>query len=292
MELMKNAVSGWRLFIENGKFPVLLFGIVLFLWWNEWKHGKKKERQLLVYATLTVTLVVCPVTAGLLMKYQTRFYDYEWLWSLVPMTLMIAYGGTVLFTIYCKKWSGGSRWKLIVWVVCALAAVLLCGNPGGKALYGQEEAAKTQKAAIVMDDLTEDGKNKDICILAPRQIMESARAVNGDVKLLYGRNMWEEALGAYSYDTYAPQIRRLYEWMESLTQLAGEDEAGASDFEVLEADAGIYLAAALESGVNRILLPDTVPEQMVLQIQEILEQLCEEELPEPYSLEGYLIFTI
>lgn len=80
--------------------------------------------------------------------------------------------------------------------------------------------------------------------------------------------------------------------MESLTQLAGEDEAGASDFEVLEADAGIYLAAALESGVNRILLPDTVPEQMVLQIQEILEQLCEEELPEPYSLEGYLIFTI
>ena len=88
-ELVRNAVNGWYRYTDSGKYPVLFLAALVLLWFLSGKLVKEK-RMLLVYATAVAALAVCPLTAVLLMIYQTKFYDYEWIWSAVPLLPVIA----------------------------------------------------------------------------------------------------------------------------------------------------------------------------------------------------------
>ena len=78
---MTDAWLGWKSFISNGKLAALLLAALIFLWYNR----KQVERKLLVYTSVMAVCCILPVTAVVLMGYQTKFYDYEWIWSLVPL---------------------------------------------------------------------------------------------------------------------------------------------------------------------------------------------------------------
>ena len=93
-ELLKNAWQGWENYNDNGKYAVLLLAALLFLWFRK---ESKKEKKLLLYTTIMTICCILPVSAVFLMKYQTGFYGYEWVWNYVPVILMIAYGGTVFW---------------------------------------------------------------------------------------------------------------------------------------------------------------------------------------------------
>ena len=92
-------------------------------------------------------------------------------------------------------------------------------------------------------------RGQTVCLWAPREILETARmqpvavtwmqpvetvgiesvAVAGQLpELLYGRNMWDAALNAYTYDVYPEEVQQLYCWMEAFSEKAriGRDEAG------------------------------------------------------------------
>lgn len=267
-ELLRNAVSGWQRYTDDGKYAVLLLGILLFYWYLK-RTGSDActvNRNLLwKYTVLTAAMAIFPVTGAILMKYQTRFYDYEWIWSPVPVTLVIAAGMTGIYLECYRRYWKGKLLKPAFLAAAGLALLFLCGNMG-KSLVQSEMNAEGKETAVriweeinALSDAADHGdENRDrdlgntenICLWAPREIMQYVRGVSADVQLLYGRNMWDQALNAYSYDTYASELTALYEWMEQLD----EDEREAVS-EKAEGMGAVYLEAALEYGVNCIVVP-------------------------------------
>lgn len=229
--------------------------------------GGERGKWLLCYGMLLTVLATCPVTAVALMIYQTKFYDYVWLWSLVPVSLMIGWAAVTLWNeFYEKRWKG----QLLRPACCAvfgLALLVLCGNLGGFSPDWEQQAQDRSNTEKMLDYLTESGKNSNICLWAPSELTAHVRALNGEVQLLYGRNMWEEALNGYSYDVYDAEIVRLYEWMESLSS--------AGDLTGHQADSGkaaglgacsSCVETALLYGVNTIVVPADIPEEFSTEI--------------------------
>ena len=257
-ELVTNAWLGWQKFTGSGKLPALLFAALLFLWLSgRWK----RQKTLFAYTVLMVPLCVIPVTAACLMLYQTRFYDYEWIWSFVPMTIVIAWGVTEFLSEQWKDFSP-DQWRCGLPVTVLLLAILiLSSGPGQNDFDRKEERADRRRAAEMLSLVTES-QGEDICLWAPRELLEHAREQSGSIRLIYGRNMWEEALNAYTYDIYPREIQELYLWMEN-TDPSGvamiEDEE--SDEVRLQGDDCIAAAAA--AGVDCIILPEGLDEETV-----------------------------
>lgn len=265
-ELFRNAWQlGWLRFTDSGKLAAVLLASLLFLWLSgRWE----RQRVLFSYSALMSLFCMVPVTAMILMLYQTRFYDYEWIWSLVPMTIVSAWGITELLE---EQWGGFllAQWRKGLPVTLLLLAILaLCGAPGKNVSDRASELDRRQQAAEVAAAVLE-GQSGDICLWAPREILEYARAHSGSLRLLYGRNMWEEALNAYTYDTYPREIRELYLWMENVdptgTALVEDDGEGEL---LLEGEA--CMAAAAQAGVNCVLLPESMDEGTVETLAEAL----------------------
>ena len=241
LELLTNAWQGFEQYRSGGKYIALLLVVLLFFWFG---RKENKEKVLLIYTTLVTVLCIVPVGAVFLMTYQTRYYDYVWIWNYVPVTLMIAYGGTIFLTDSWEHYQKNA-WKCVGITVAVLALLVLCGNlnRGQDTIFS--ESGKKGETQAVLAVLAEQTKEQDICLLAPKNIMAEARAYDGNIRLIYGRNIWDAALGGYSYETYSKAQEDLYLWMSEV-----EETGELSDIQSVE--------AAGEAGVNRILLPDTV----------------------------------
>lgn len=243
-ELIRNAWHGWRTYTDDGKLAALFLAAILLLWlWKSlWKSENEKDviieryYNLILYATVLGVCCICPFTAAVLMAYQTRFYDYQWIWSMVPVTIVIALAGTLVWTelsgMTGKKHVINPRtgkrkvewWSGIKVTAIMLVLLYLCGSVQEEIWRAGEEAQKREKTAQVLEILTKNGDNNTIHLWAPREIMEYARALDGRVILPYGRNMWDKALNAYSYDTYGEAEEKLYTWMTYVEE-TGESEA-------------------------------------------------------------------
>lgn len=264
-ELLKNAWIGWQDYTREGKLVVLLLASLLFLWFGR-KH--REQKALLYYTSMATACCIVPVSAVVLMLYQTKFYDYEWIWSMVPLTAVTAYGISLFWTEYCgERKAGGWRGRLPL-TALLLAAVLLCGNFSGQIWKDGEGREEKQQAGIVLDMLSAHCPESNICLWAPREIMEYARETDASLRLPYGRNMWDYALNAYSYDVYDEEILLLYQWMTQVeetgeTELKREAEQKAVSLEKI-AD------YALEAGVNCVLLPESMEPKSIERMEKAL----------------------
>ncbi len=265
-DLITGAWLGWRHYTDDGKMAALFLAALLFLWlWK--KEYRDKYKPLLLYALVMAVCCICPVLAVVLMKYQTRFYDYQWIWSMVPVTVVIALAGTLLWDSFRKE-----RAKCVGITVVMLALLYLCGGMQKEILHPAEEMQKREKTAQILEILTEGGEKETLCLWAPQEIMEYARALDGSILLPYGRNMWDKALGAYSYDTYGEPEEAMYEWM-CIAEETGEPEGMD----------GVVLAK--EAGVNCILLPDTIQPAVLAEIEQTLNVQAQQ-------VENYYLFWI
>ena len=196
-ELFRNAYLGWANYKGSGKMAALL--LVVLLWW--WFAGKEKtQRALMLYTSAAAVCCILPVTAVLPMLYQTKFYDYEWIWSMVPVTAVTAYGLTLFLAGHWKQAGGNWRKGLPVTLLLLLTA-LLCGSLGGDAQARAERNTQREEALEVVAMLSDRWPEEEICLLAPQRILEYAREADGSIKLAYGRNLWDKSLNAYAYDT-------------------------------------------------------------------------------------------
>ena len=264
-ELMRNAWLGWLRFTDGGKLAAVLFAALLYLWLS----GKwKRKKSLFLYTVLMSLFCILPVTAMALMLYQTRFYDYEWIWSLVPMTVVAAWGITEFLD---EQWKGFllSQWKRALPVTALLlAGLVLCSGLGVNGFDRKEKRYERQRAADVLAQVMEL-QGGDVCLWAPREILEYARETTGSVQLLYGRNMWDESLNAYAYDTYSRELTELYLWMENVepsgTAQVEDEQQGEL---LLEGESCVTVAA--EAGVNCILLPGSLEEGTAEKLAQVL----------------------
>lgn len=290
---MRNAWQGWSRYKDTGKFAALLFAVILFLAIWFMKEAQRKQRGkksilesdmagLLVYSALMAAVCIFPPTAAVLMQYQTRFYDYEWIWSLVPMTAVIAVGGTIFLgkiweDYLCRSKKSGIRPFIVTGAVVAI--ILASGSLGQKNWSGDVDKEERNEMFQVLRLLTAEAGRTDICLWAPRDIMECARSYSGSISLPYGRNMWDSALGAYTYETYDETRQELYQWM-SQAEETGElqctvevltaDGAGGINGSEKQLDGLLCIRNALDMGVNCILLPYSIDAKALEQISQEL----------------------
>lgn len=284
-ELLRNAWLGWFRVTGEGKIMALFLVSLLFLWIGD---RQEEQKSLLRYSTAVTICCILPVTAVGLMLYQTRFYDYEWIWSAVPVTIVTACAGT---KVQAECWQGFRKeaWKRGLPVTIGLlAAALLCGGLGGA---GADRArVREQKAEVkeLLESVRTDGS--DVCLWAPREIMEYARRLDGSILLPYGRNMWEEALNAYSYDAYPDEIQDMYRWMCVAEECCAEDDADISEtlsekMEEQEVSTGECLEAARRAGVNLLLLPENTNRVLLKEVMDFTGT-------QPEQCPGYCLFRL
>lgn len=259
-ELLRNAWMGWFRITDEGKTMALFLASLLFLWFG---FKQEKQRVFLRYSTISALCCMVPVTAAAMMLYQTRFYDYEWIWSIVPVTIITAYAGTKVLAEY---WQGFRReaWRKGLPVTAGLLAVVfLCGGLSNEGVDRESERAWREQTENILETVGARTEDSHLCMWAPRKMMEYARCLDSSIILPYGRNMWEEALGAYSYDTYSEEIEKMYLWMKLVEETCAEgdfDITGVVIEKMEEQKLSTIecLDAARQVGVNILILPENM----------------------------------
>ncbi len=279
-ELLQNASLRWVGYKGSGKIVALLLAVLLFWWFAE---KEKKQRALLFYTTAATVCCIVPVTAAFLMLYQTKFYDYEWIWSMVPVTAVTAYGLTLFLAGHWKEAQGNWRRGLPV-TLLLLMAMLFCGDLGGDMEARAETNAEKDEAYEVVGMLSERWSREDICLLAPQRILEYAREADGRLRLAYGRNMWDPWLNAYAYDTYDGKAEDLCQWMAWAEQASWIWMPEADKEEMLDT-LEKQVETAVEMGVNCLLLPAGIPSDMSERIEKAMGA-------EVQTLGDYVAFTL
>lgn len=274
--LIGNAWMGWSNYMREGKLTTLFLAALLFLLSGIGRRGKRTENlSLLFYGLVTAACCIIPVTAAVFMLYQTRFYDYEWIWSLVPATAITAYGAAVFLEECRSRFPERQRKTAVGAVLLLLSVLLLCGGMGSGTWDHRQQAWEREQAEAVLKELRERTAGRELCLWAPREIAEYARELDGGIRLIYGRNMWDASLNAYAYDTYDDAAYTLYRFMEREEETAqAADSASAAAAECAD--------ILLRKGVNCILLPQKMEEERT-QLESVLG-IASERLGDYYLL--------
>lgn len=279
-EAVENAWAGWQTFTDGGKLVAPAIAAIAYLAMRKGRLGP--AGRLVRYGGVAAVLCICPVTAALLMCYQTAFYDYPWIWSMVPLTALIALGGTVFLTDQWKMGRGGWRtflYNAVLTILC-VGVLVFCGSLGEHQVDAAAQRQERVQAEAVLAKVRA-ACGEEFCLWAPREILEYARTQDGKISLLYGRDMWDAALHAYSYDVYSEEAEALYLWMEHVR------DYGAEGFETKEgAEEGREcVRRAFSMGADVVLLPENIPglEKRALLFGEDVEII---------ELEGYLLLRM
>lgn len=327
--LLQSALTGWTDYTQHGKFAAFLLLAIVYLGFvlrgpsdaDAWgkmdetieqpggtadSRARRRLFQLYLYGVLITLGCICPVTALILLKYQTAFYSYVWIWAAVPQTALIAWATADFLN---KLWQDRSA-RTVIATVILFGILFLGGNPVSEwtqaqtaqipALSGMPQQRQEKVSAWeTLEQLSayhaEAGNNEEFCLWAPKEIMAASRAYSAGIHPVYGRSIWDASLGSYSYDTYEIWQEDLYLWMNHL-EATGETEylrtdesAGEETTAAATAGRTIDFAACLDSagqaGIDYILLPGNLSEET----QEALQKTAGQEL-QPFG--GYFLIVL
>lgn len=122
-----------------------------------------------------------------------------------------------------KLWNGKEDVKLALGVALVFLAIALLGNMGRiQVVDAYENNTSPELRQLLSSIVMEQAKGGNIGrdkLWAPAEIIMKAREMNGDITLLYGRDLWESEAAACSYDNYGSDYVDLYEFMESLWEV-------------------------------------------------------------------------
>lgn len=309
MTLLQSALTGWTDYTQHGKFAAFLLLAILYLGFEFYRTtnaergaktegmirrmsvaGDGKSRELLyLYGGLITLGCICPVTAAILLKYQTTFYSYVWIWASVPQTALIAWAATdFLYGLLQERTLRSGMAAVIL-----LGILFLGGNPVSEwvrtqttripALADEGVTSQTQEGSAwqTLEQLNnyseEERGTREYTLWAPKEIMAAARAYSAQIRPVYGRSIWEASLGSYSYDTNEVWQEDLYLWMSHLettgeteylrTEQTGEEEGTGTESTGRTIDFTACLDRAEEAGIDYILLPGNLSEEARLELQ-------------------------
>lgn len=247
-ELLKTAWHGWTEFTDVGKMAALLLVSLLLLWTY---YEKIEKKEFLIYTTIAAACCILPMTAAVLMLYQTRIFDYRWIWSIVPLTAMVGFGMVVFLRKILPDCVQRDRVKGILATLLLLAVVLLCGGMGEKP-RNTDNAEQRNRAERILVEVQARMQDRELFLWAPQEIMEVARAYDGSIRLIYGRNMWDHSLNAYVGSGYSPEMHAMQQWMDEGCTGTEEDTEESTEE---GAPVREFYGTAVAAGVNCILLP-------------------------------------
>ena len=258
LEYVNRTFDGRDHFLSEDKTVALVLAALLFLWLQEKKPVNEKGNRLLVFTLITSILLLCPFTAVAGVIYQTAFYDYGWLWSMVPVTIVLSYVAVLLYDTKLEK---GNRKQKSLGIAVFLVMLFVCGNHGMLKIVGEEEDVQRREAEAVIDVLDRMATDSELVLWGPRGVMQEARRQNGRITLAYGRDMWEAKAGAYDYEVYSDSMIASYEWMNMTEDIVGNGETLLKVLRILweqkemNTELQKVLPVLLEDGVNVIVMP-------------------------------------
>ncbi len=270
MLYFERTIKGMETYFSNDKTIVILVCVLLLLWMAEKKQSSEVNNRFLVYSAGMSLMLLFPVTAVLAVIYQSAYYDYEWVWSMVPVAAVVGYGGALFYEKAEKEKHG----KLIWWLAL-LVLLFFCGNQGCLKTATGDTAKSNALTREIVSVIKADADMAVPILWGPKDIMQDLRRETGEIRLAYGMDMWDPKAGAYDYESYSPELIRAYEWMNSVSTLAmesgGAEEAVLYEkYEIVEQLPEIF-SSIMESGVNVIVLPDSTSEKLDAIILETIE---------------------
>lgn len=283
-ELFQNALNGPGSYFRSNYMVVLVMGLFLYFFVVE-TDITSREKRLLRLAAVLLALMLFPVSAMALMLYQTRYYSYSWIWSLMPVTLLISWGSVTVLWRHTgqNRRDGRAARRLTAGVAVLLVLLLLTGNLGSIQTLSEEEKDQNNRAEQVAACLQEIAGTKESLLWGSRPVLEAVRRQNSGIKVLYGRNMWEPAVAAHTYDTYPLEQQRLFDWAELIDKgdayevsqaltIFLEDRVGEEaqiDYSLADA---YMLQLAAEYGAHIWVFPTEASDRMTLACQKLSEE--------------------
>ena len=202
----------WNKWIEGmtafktGQGMLWIFCLILFV--LLWYRGELKHR-LFVASIVLGILTICPVTAVVLLKIYTPFYDWSDLQQILPMMLLLAVLGVEAFGFLKDMAVPGLRLgqtaKNIISGVCVVILFMAATNFHG---FDERPEANTSgvpvETAEVFEALYDVVGDQPIVLAAPGEILQYTRLFEADWQPLYGRDLWSAKAASYinsGYDT-------------------------------------------------------------------------------------------
>lgn len=217
----------------DGQYLALFIAVLLFIWLAE-----ERKNQLFIRCSLAILiLLLFPPAAELLIRYQTGFYGRENIWILLPMTAMLAYGlvlaETKMMTALMRNEGSKISFSTIknrimeTFILVILTALLFLG---GTLSVAKTEAMKRQELGGLPQDAKilaylNIPKDDFVYLLAPDEISSFARIYSGNLLLPYGRDLYEEGLNAFLYDTYDEEMQLLHDWINGSLVIPKDSES-------------------------------------------------------------------
>lgn len=329
----------WNSWLEYAKVNLLLGFLLLccviavFILYFSSKNGEsnwldKIKQQLLPIShiikgiLLISVLLICPLSALVIGKLQTVFYDYSLLWLAIPIIPMSAFFLTLIFDYFSKL----ERKAKIAAFILSIASLLLCGSLGisksGATWFGNnyrgsinpltthfESYQDANPLLKRLSEISSSSYNDQLLVLAPASVTEYAHYYCSNIHTLYGKDMWDGAVTVYTYEQYSDDIKSLYKWMlyndevgcvyyhDSKDIMLGISED--TDYSILDNNpeyfGGIRSAkCAKDLGINLIVLyvNENTDYAGLSHIKEALS-LSEEYVPIPERVnEGYILLYL
>lgn len=258
--------------IDKKWWQVAICGITAFCICNPLAVPAELENYFTDYKLLAVGI------AYLLYEYfgKEKAQKQIFLWAsffLFP-TALLAYAACELLTTILpanvwKEWN-----KKAVTIGMSIAVILIyimLGNMGDMRVVDEFTAAKRSGYAEVLLVAGEDAT-----VYGPRDLMQYLRMQDGDIKLPYGKDMWDEKSAAYDGDAYEMDLIAAYEWMQEIgafDALASE----ATDLQLmpdaeLTKQATEHVATLRGYGVNTFAFPIRVADEIIEELQSNYEE--------------------
>ncbi len=168
--------------------------------------GEGKHTPFYRYAVLAACLVCIPVTQRLLLLYFQDFYGAVSLEWILPVFGAAAFAAV---QIYGKLWE---KWKKRCFFPIVCVVILLSGFLSGS--YRTAPDTGKEEREEVYEMILQQSQEEQLLFVAPRELLQYARAYDARFLCVYGRDLWEEELNYAFYDGYDPWMYGLAEYME------------------------------------------------------------------------------
>lgn len=167
---------------------------------------REEKTRIYIYAVTAAILIFFPITGMVMEAYFQGFYSALHIQWLLPVFAVIAFGTADVYKRQNVKW----KKYMIIPSVCL---VILLSGFGTRSYLVTETNDNTEEIAAIYDLILEKSGERQVTLVAPKEIMENARAYDGKLGTAYGRDIWETDLDYAFYGNYEEWAYGLSEHM-------------------------------------------------------------------------------
>lgn len=216
-----------------------------------WYIVREEKTKLYIFSIAAAIVTLCPLTALVPYKYFQGFYEADSLQWLLPVLAVVSFA---VVDIYDRQ---TVKWKKYAFIPAICIVMLLSGHLSQPYITGGADEGHAEAEEIYDLILDRSGERQAI-LVAPKEIMEDARAYDGRLMTAYGKDIWETDLDYAFYGNYEEWAYGLAEHMNKSFDENDEliinwlAQSGAThvvfDKENLTFDENMYYPSVLQSG--------------------------------------------